>query len=144
VATGAQMTVNACAKMVEAATNHCAAAPAAPPLTQTQPNFDAMAISLAAQSSSLTSIGNALTWGGVVLAIAATIAAIQWGRLVMREAVTEARESAQKWMDDNGFQQVDRTVSAYMAARFAATQAEAVTDAEDVAADLEDSGDEEG
>lgn len=81
--------LDACAKMVEAA-SACPATPAAAaPVTAGQPNWDAMA-------SSFASLSLAFTVGSIALGVVAVISAIGWGFIVKARAEKEAREEARK------------------------------------------------
>lgn len=82
------MTVDACSKMVEAATKSCSTMQDSPP-----PNWDAMA-------SSFGSLSAAFAWGSIVLAIVALIGAVAWGYLVKGWAEKEARKEAKECADD--------------------------------------------
>jgi len=71
------------------------------PPEQTNPNWDAVAVSLTSQS-------NAIAFGAVVLAVIVAIAGIAWGAIITRKAEREAREMAkscaeayiEKWLAD--------------------------------------------
>jgi large-conductance mechanosensitive channel len=78
------MAVEACSKIVEAATNSCTA-----PATLATPNWDAMATSFA-------SLSNAFAWGSLIVAIMAFIMALAWGKIVTARAEKEARDEAKK------------------------------------------------
>ena len=78
------MTVEACSKMVEAATKTCAPTEAAP-----APNWDAMA-------NSFASLSLAFTWGTIILAVIALIGAVAWGWFVKGWAEKEARIEAER------------------------------------------------
>lgn len=79
------MAVEACSKMVEAATKSCVAAPQ----QAGDPNWDAMA-------TSFSSLSLAFTWGTIILAVIALIGAIAWGWFVKGWAEKEARIEAEK------------------------------------------------
>ncbi|MFJ6025314.1 hypothetical protein ACIQC9_12055 [Brevundimonas sp. NPDC092305] len=57
------------------------------PVVEQQPNWDALATSLAL-------VGTGLTIGGLVLALAAIIVGFAWAKLVKRDAEEEARKEA--------------------------------------------------
>lgn len=83
-----------CERFVDAASRGCAAVQTAP--TVHEPPWDALA-------NSFASLSAALTWGTILLAMVAIVAAVGWGFLVRhwaeREAKREAQECAQKFVD---------------------------------------------
>lgn len=84
--------VDACSKMVESATRSCQPLIAAAP-EQTNPNWDAMATSIASQS-------NAVAWGSLVLAVIVVIAGIAWAKITTANAEREARAMAKACADE--------------------------------------------
>lgn len=86
------MTADVCAKMVESATRSCQPLIAVAP-EQTNPNWDAMSASLAAQA-------NAIAWGALVLAVIVVIAGIAWGKIITANAEREARAMAKACADE--------------------------------------------
>ena len=88
----ATVAAGVCAKMVEAATRSC---PATTPLASAQaanPNWDAIAVALTAQS-------NAISFGAVVLAIIIAVAGLAWGKIITLNAEREARDMAKACAD---------------------------------------------
>ena len=95
------ITLEACTRVVEAATKVCAAPvpQAAPP---PEPNWDAMA-------NGFASLSTAFTWGSILLAVIAVLAALAWGKIVIVTAEREAKEEAKKcaeayikeWLSEN-------------------------------------------
>lgn len=79
------MTVEACSRMVEAATHSCAAAPVG------QPNWDAMA-------NSFASLSTAIAVAGVLLTFIFFFGGLAWGKYIGREAKEEARQCVEEWL----------------------------------------------
>lgn len=100
------MAVEACSKMVEAATRTCNPTAATP-----APNWDAMATSFA-------SLSNAFAWGSLIVAVMAFIMALAWGRIVTARAEKEARAEAkncaneliEKWLAEEAPQIISRNM----------------------------------
>ena len=81
---------------------------------QCGPSADALSASLASQASALTSQGNAIAWGGTILAFVALLAGVAWFRIIRiqaqeearkvaeQEARDEARKVAEAWLAENG------------------------------------------
>jgi hypothetical protein len=90
---GATISAGICERLITAATSHCGApVPAAlppPAPVAVQPNFDGLAASFGALST-------AFTWGTIILAVVAILAALGWGYLVKGWAEKEAREEAER------------------------------------------------
>ncbi|WP_147418727.1 hypothetical protein [Sphingobium terrigena] len=78
--------------MVESATKACQPMISLPP-EQANPNWDAMAASLASQA-------NAIAWGSLVLAVIVIIAGIAWGKIITANAEHEARAMAKACADE--------------------------------------------
>ena len=78
-----------CERLVTTAMNHCAAATPVPPSAALPPNFDALAAAFGGLSA-------AFTWGTIILAIVAVLAAAGWGFLVKVWAEKEARQEAER------------------------------------------------
>jgi hypothetical protein len=88
-----QIPVSVCERLIEAGTKPCPAPVAAPPLQAApQPEWDALA-------NSLASVGAAVAWGGTVLAIIALIAGIAWAKLLRGIAREESRRCAEELME---------------------------------------------
>lgn len=85
---GQTITADMCGKMVEAATRSCQPMISVPP-EQANPNWDAMAVALTAQS-------NAIAWGSIILAVIFFVAGLAWSRVVLATAKQEAREAADR------------------------------------------------
>jgi len=81
-----------CGKMVEAAAHSCQLANAAAPASA-NPNWDAMAIALTAQS-------NAIAWGAVVLGVIVVVVGLAWGKTIAAHAEREARVMAKSCAED--------------------------------------------
>lgn len=81
-----QIPVSVCERLIEAGSKPCPVAAAVPVLEQ-QPNWDALATSLAV-------LGVGLTVGGIILGIVAIIMGFAWAKLVKRDAEEEARKEA--------------------------------------------------
>lgn len=88
----APIPANVCSQMVEAATRSCQPMISVPP-EQVNPNWDALATSLASQS-------NAIAWGSLVLAVIVVIAGIAWGKIITANAEREARSMAKARADE--------------------------------------------
>jgi hypothetical protein len=87
-------------KMVEAvAAKQCVSPALAVP--QSPPNFDALAVSIGAQTNAIAAQANYLTLGSIILAVIAIVAAVGWGWLVKRWAEEAARDAVKKWMEQN-------------------------------------------
>lgn len=88
--------VSACERLITAATAHCTA-PAphgpAPPALPPPPDWEALSTSLAALSLSFS-------YGAIVLAVIIGALALGWGYLVYVWARAEAREAAEKLMNE--------------------------------------------
>jgi hypothetical protein len=100
-----------CARMVDRALDTCSkvappAAQAAPPIqlppTPQQTNMDALAVAVTEQGAAIAAQANYLTFGSILLAAVAIIAAVGWGYLVRRWAVDEAQRTVKEWLDKNG------------------------------------------
>ena len=76
--------INACSKMVEAATRSC------------QPLIAAAPEPANTTADSLAALSTAFTFGSIVLAVLAVIAGFAWSRIVTANAEKEAREEAKK------------------------------------------------
>jgi len=103
------VTADVCARMVEAATRPCQPLPA-PPAEAVNPNWDSVAVSLTSQA-------NAIAFGSLVLAVAAVLAGIAWGRIIGLQAKREARQVAEqemeKWLKDEGIPMLRREISQF-------------------------------
>ncbi|MDK2747764.1 MAG: hypothetical protein KYX67_10630 [Brevundimonas sp.] len=66
---------------------------------------------------SLTSQANAIAFGSLVLAVAAVLAGIAWGRIIGLQAKREARQVAEqemeKWLKDEGIPMLRREISQF-------------------------------
>jgi hypothetical protein len=87
VAHPAKIDAGLCERLISAAANHCSAT--APQVQQQaslpqSPGYDVV-------SASLSSLSVALTWGAVVIAIIALLAAFGWWQLVKHRARDEAK-----------------------------------------------------
>ena len=89
---GQAISADVCAKMVESATRACQPMISVPQ-EQANPNWDALATSLASQS-------NAIAWGSLVLAVIVVIAGIAWGKIITVNAEREARAMAKARADE--------------------------------------------
>lgn len=85
------ISLDACARMVEAAA-HCPAA--APPPA---PSFDALAVSFASQASALSWVSILVSAGGIVLVILNVAGGFFWARHVLEKAKRTTRD----WMDEH-------------------------------------------
>lgn len=84
------MPVAVCAKMVEAASKSCAVPQSSPPApTQPQPEWDALA-------NSIASLSSAFAWGSLLLAVVAILGALTWGWIVKGWAEKEAKQEAER------------------------------------------------
>lgn len=90
---GAQIiSADICGKMVEAATRSCQPMISVPP-EQANPNWDAVAVALTAQS-------NAIAWGAVVLGVIVAVVGWGWGKTIAADAEREARAMAKSCAED--------------------------------------------
>lgn len=100
------ITVGACLKIVDAATQTCRE-PTIQQAAQANPKWDAIAVALTSQS-------NSIAFGSVVLAVTLAVAGLGWGYVVNLKARDEARKIAEsevkKWLQDEGFPYVRRQV----------------------------------
>lgn len=87
MASPAKIDAGLCERLISAATSHCSATSAQiqqPPAVPQTSNFDGLAASFAALSA-------ALTWGALVIAAIAFLAAIGWWQLVKHRSKEEAK-----------------------------------------------------
>lgn len=88
-----QMSVSVCERLIDAASRPCPTPVEVPPVAvASQPEWDALA-------NSLASVGAAVAWGGTVLAVIALIAGIAWAKLLRGIAREESRRCAEELMD---------------------------------------------
>lgn len=123
--------------MVEAATKNCAAPqPPAPPAAG--PNFDALAISLTAQSNAISHEALWLTALGIIIAVVAIIGGIAWAKHVRSSAKDAAREAAEEEIKKIAPDIMNAwlTTEGLAALRQASQMAQPTTTTEDVADDI--------
>lgn len=82
------MTVEACFKMVDAATKSCTA------------HIQPQAFPGVSSGDGLAALSTAFTFGSILLAILALIAGFAWGKIVAATARDEAKSAAKEWVAD--------------------------------------------
>jgi hypothetical protein len=73
--------------------------------------MDTLAVSLAAQSASISSQANFLTIGAIAIGIVALSAAVGWGWFVKIWAEKAARDAVTEWMDRNAATEIAKVVA---------------------------------
>lgn len=92
----AQLGIDACAKIVQAATSHCSTVvtqPASAPVQlTTDPKWDSV-------TTSLTDLSTAITYGMFVIAVIGLLGLIAFAYCVRLWAKAEARKAVEEWFD---------------------------------------------
>ena len=105
------ISVQSCVRLVEATAAQCKAA--AQPISEPKanPDFDALAASLAAQSNAISAQANYLTLGSIIFAVIAIVVAVGWGWLVKHWAEKAARDAVNDWMNQNAPGEIARILA---------------------------------
>lgn len=130
MATSGTIDAGMCERLITAATRSCVPpAQAAAPVAPSSPNWDATA-------TSLTALSAAFTWGSILLALVAIVAAVGWGFWVRHWAEREARKEAaecvdrlmNKWLAEEAPQIIRKNVELLQNASFGSGDDDAAAD----------------
>lgn len=105
----AQIAVETCERLVNGVAAQCVTQKVASPAPN--PDFDALAASLAAQGNAISSQANYLTIWTIVLGVVAILATVGWGWLVKIWAEKAAKEAVTEWMDKNAANEFSKIVA---------------------------------